>query len=383
MLTGKEICAIAEALGVTAYTGVPDSTLSNFTDVLIADPEQNRKHFIAHNEGGAVAFACGHYLATGTPAMVYLQNSGIGNAVNPIVSLAYQDIYGLPVFYLIGWRGEPGTKDEPQHIFQGKKTLEMLEMLDLPYITVDPNVSFEGLKEQVLSRFKPALESGQSVALVIKKGSISKSVSYSPESSYPLSREDVIKKLLDVAGRSDAIVSTTGKTSREVFEYREATQSGHTQDFLTVGSMGHASVIALGIALNQPERTVWVLDGDGAVIMHMGAMSMVGAYKPQNYIHVVINNEMYESVGVMPTTSQIMNFEALARANGYAEYFFADDAQSLDMVLKKAKTSRGPILLEIKTNHLSRNDLGRPTTTTKENRDKFMAFLRTNSYDSH
>lgn len=378
MLTGKEICAIAEALGITAYTGVPDSTLSNFTDVLIADPEQSRKHFIAHNEGGAVAFACGHYLATGSPAMVYLQNSGIGNAVNPIASLACQDIYELPVFYLIGWRGEPGVKDEPQHMFQGKKTLEMLEMLEIPYIIVDPNTSFEDLKVQVLVRFKSALESGQSAALIIKKGSISKSVFHMPESCYPLSREDAIKKVLDAADRTDAIISTTGKTSREVFEYREATQAGHAQDFLTVGSMGHASAIALGIALNQPERTIWVLDGDGAVIMHMGAMSMVGTYKPSNYIHVVINNEMYESVGVMPTASRTMNFEALARANGYVGYFSAVNAQELEVVLKKAKVSRGPVLLEIKTNHLSRKDLGRPTTTPKENRDAFIACLRKN-----
>lgn len=376
MLDAKDICALGALAGVTAYAGVPDSTLSNFTDYLISEPELSGKHFIAHNEGGAVAIACGHYMATGHPAMVYMQNSGLGNAVNPIASLASPDVYGIPLFYVVGWRGEPGVHDEPQHVFQGKKTLEMLQTLDITYTLIDKDTTFAEAEQAVRERFLPVMAQGRSAALVVKRGALAKTVTYNPESALPLSREEAVQIVLESLGQEDVAVSTTGKTSREVFEYREATGAGHARDFLTVGSMGHAASIALGIAAAWKGGKVWVLDGDGAVIMHMGALATVGSCAPKNYIHVVINNEMYESVGVMPTVSKTVDYRALAKANGYAAWFTASDAEQLRTALRQVREAEGPALLEIRTNHLSRKDLGRPTTTPKENRDAFMAFLQ-------
>ena len=376
MLTPQEICALATKAGVSAFTGVPDSTLSNFTDYLVSDPDLSKRCFIAHNEGGAVAFASGYYLATSQLAMVYMQNSGIGNAVNPIVSLAEREVYGIPIFYIIGWRGEPDVHDEPQHMYQGKITLEMLDMLGIMYMVVDSATTSEDVETEIQKRFIPAIAQAQSVALVMKKGAISKAVTLSPESKYHLSREEAIQIVLNTCEKTDAVISTTGKSSREVFEYRESRSEGHAQDFLMVGSMGHAASLALGISVNHPEKRIWILDGDGAVIMHMGALTMVGYYAPSNYVHVVINNEMYESVGLMPTVSGVIDYCALAKAAGYTAYFLANDADSLKDALMQIKDSRGPILLEIKTSYISRKNLGRPTKSPQENKNTFMAFVQ-------
>ncbi len=242
-----------------------------------------------------MALAAGYYLSTGNIPCVYLQNSGIGNIINPVASLLNDRVYGIPCIFIIGWRGEPGTKDEPQHSFQGQVTLKLLEVMDIAYMVIDKATTERDLADKLVE-FKTLLDSGKSVAFVVKKGALfyDEKVEYKNENT--TRREDIIRRITDIAG-DDIIVSTTGKTSRELFEIREQKGKSHKYDFLTVGSMGHSSSIALGIALNKPNTRVWCIDGDGAALMHMGSMAVIAAKSPKNYIHVVINNCAHESVG--------------------------------------------------------------------------------------
>ena len=359
--------------GVDFFAGVPDSLLRDFCAYLIGhcSPEN---HVIAANEGGAVAIACGHYLATGRAGLVYMQNSGQGNALNPLVSLADKDIYSIPVLLLIGWRGEPGTKDEPQHIKQGKITIPLLDILQIP-CRVLPETDEEA-KSCIGWAVRTMHQMSTPVALIAKKGTFeSYKTSHCNEEPLELTREEAIKAIADSITSSDVLVSTTGKTSRELYEYRDATTGDHSRDFLTVGSMGHASQIALGIALARPERQVYCLDGDGAVIMHMGALAITGSQKVENFRHIIINNGCHDSVGGQPTAGFSISFTEIAKACGYATVLNAQAPDEIERKMKTLKSSKGPSLLEIKVKKGARGDLGRPKTSPKENKACFMEFL--------
>ncbi len=359
--------------GVDFFTGVPDSLLRDFCAYVIDNclPEN---HIISANEGGAVAIACGHYLATSRAGLVYMQNSGQGNTLNPLVSLADTDIYSIPVLLLIGWRGEPGTKDEPQHIKQGKITFPLMDTLGIPCkILPDTNQETKSCIEWAIRTMN---QTSGPVALIVKKGTFeSYELSNSNDDSLELTREEAIKVIAGGLASSDILVSTTGKTSRELYEYRDATTGDHNRDFLTVGSMGHASQIALGIALAKPKRHVYCLDGDGATIMHMGAIAIIGSQKIKNFKHIILNNSSHDSVGGQPTAGFSISLTAIAKACGYVA---ASSTQSLDEIkreMKNLKSSQGPALLEIKVKKGARKDLGRPKTTPKENKTRFMEFL--------
>ena len=366
-----------ETIGIGFYTGVPDSQLKAFCDFLCMEDEGSENHIIAANEGNAVGLAAGYYMATGKIPCVYMQNSGLGNAVNPIVSLINNKVYGIPMVFVIGWRGEPGIKDEPQHVFQGEITLKLLETLGIEYEIIDKDSIVEDLLAST-SRIENLFSDGKSMAYVIKKDAFQ---SYPHKAYYKsqntLVREEVLDQIL-TSSKDDIIVSTTGKTSREVFEIRERRGESHERDFLTVGSMGHSSSIALGIALNTSKR-VWCLDGDGAMLMHMGSMALAGSMKPENFIHVVLNNGAHESVGGMPTVSNKINMGQIALACGYERAFEATGLDELKMALEEIANkgpAAGPVFLEIKIALGSRGDLGRPTSTPKENKKLFMDYIR-------
>ena len=311
--------------GIDFFVGVPDSLLKNFCAVLSARLD-SRHNIIAANEGGAVGLAAGHYLATGRPACVYMQNSGEGNAVNPLASLMDGDVYGLPALLVIGWRGEPGVKDEPQHAKQGKITLSLLDCLDIPYSVLSDD---ESVASDQISDALAVVNAGGVYALVVRKGTFSApeadpaaepSAVDNPSAAMnvpELSRESAIQAVAAALGPQDIVVSTTGMISRELFEYRASAGMGHGHDFLTVGSMGHASQIALGIALERPDRRVCCFDGDGAVLMHMGSMAIVGQSGASNYVHIVFNNGAHDSVGGQPTVGLAVDLCAVARAVGY------------------------------------------------------------------
>lgn len=375
-MDAQHLLSACKNAGIEFFTGVPDSQLKGLCDTLYATfGVEGKEHIVAANEGNAIALCAGHYLATGRPGLCYMQNSGLGNAVNPIASLMDGQVYGLPCLLVIGWRGEPGVHDEPQHVKQGQITLSQLELLDVPYMVLDKSMSDADF-DVAFAGLRVHLDAGRTAALVVKKGGLTCSLKPQYKNSRTLAREEAAAHILRASGEGDVFVSTTGKLSRELFELREAAGQGHEKDFLTVGSMGHASMIALGIALDKPDRRVWCLDGDGAALMHLGAMAVLGRKKPANLLHVVINNAAHETVGGMPVCEGALDLSAAARAMGYPHTFRAEDGASLDAALSAAKECGGLALLEVMCAVGARADLGRPTTTPRQNRDVLMKYLR-------
>jgi len=358
--------------GVDCFAGVPDSLLKNIC-AYITDHFDAAHNIIAANEGAAVGLAAGHYLATGQPACVYMQNSGEGNIINPLASLTDQEVYNIPVLLLIGWRGRPGVHDEPQHVKQGKVTTGLLNVMGVNYEVLSKE---EEKAAKQIEKAAKALVNKEVFALVIEKDTFEDYKLQNVEvNDLTMSREEVIQTVAAALGEKDCIVSTTGMISRELFEYRAAMNQGHERDFLTVGSMGHASQIALGIALAQPERRVWCFDGDGAAIMHMGSMAIVANKAPKNYVHVVFNNGAHDSVGGQPTVGLKIDLPAVAKAVGYKATYSVDSKAELERVLTKVNSFESPALLEIKVKKGNRKDLGRPTTTPIQNKEALMKFL--------
>lgn len=356
------------------FTGVPDSLLKPLSSYLMntygIDPKH---HIIAANEGNAVGLAAGYYLATQKHPVVYLQNSGEGNIINPVASLLNDKVYGIPTIFVVGYRGEPGVHDEPQHVFQGEVTIKLLEDMDIKTFVVSNDTTKEDINN-VMNEFKDLLSKGKQAAFVVKKNALDYDQKVKYINNYSMSREEVIKHIIKVS-KEDPIISTTGKASRELFEARVANGQSHQYDFLTVGSMGHASSIALGVAINKPNKKVWCIDGDGAAIMHMGSLATIGSIKPNNLVHVLINNTAHESVGGMPTVANITNFVDIARACGYENVESVSNYDSLDNELIKAKQSNELSFIEVKCCISARENLGRPTTTSQENKDSFIFFI--------
>lgn len=357
------------------YTGVPDSLLQPLCNYLMKHYGVDKKHHvIGANEGNCVAMAAGYHLATGKYPVVYMQNSGEGNAVNPIASLLNEKVYAIPAIFVVGWRGEPGKKDEPQHIFQGEITRSLLSLLSIESYVVGKETTVTELT-RVRASFEEQLSKGQSVAFVIQKGALTNDEEMVYSNAYHMTREAVVRAVSEVA-KEDPIVSTTGKASRELFEAREARGEGHQYDFLTVGSMGHASSIACAIAAQKPETKIWCVDGDGALIMHMGAMAVVGRLQPDNLVHILINNEAHETVGGLPTAADAVSLSEIAKACGYQVIPKVEEETELLEALKKCRDSRKLTFLEVDCALGARADLGRPTTSARENKEQFMQYLK-------
>lgn len=362
--------------GIGFYTGVPDSQLKGLCDTLYARyGTSGKEHIVAANEGNAIGLCAGHYLATGRPALCYMQNSGLGNAVNPLASLMDGQVYGLPCLLVIGWRGEPSVHDEPQHVKQGEITLGQLELMGIPYFILDKDMD-EAAFLAGFTTLQSAMAEGKVAAMVVRKGALSCSAKPDYRNDRQMTRETAAEVIVREAGERDIFVSTTGKLSRELFEIRERLGQGHEKDFLTVGSMGHASMIALAIALEKPDRRVWCLDGDGAALMHLGALPVIARRSPANMIHVVINNAAHETVGGMPVCEGALDVSAMAQAAGYSTILRADSPQTLADALKSAQGCGQLSLVEVMCANGARADLGRPTTTPQQNRDALMTFIR-------
>lgn len=373
MLSPKIFIESLAAKGIDFFAGVPDSLLKNVC-AFISDTLDDRHNIIAANEGGAIGLAAGHYLATGHIPCVYMQNSGEGNAINPLASLTDREVYNIPVLLVIGWRGEPGVHDEPQHVKQGKVTIPLLDAMGIRNEILSQDE--EDFRRQLDEAVRYLTETGEAFALIVRKNTFEPySLQRNEVNEYPLSREEAIRTVASSLGPKDVIVSTTGMISRELFEYRAAKGQGHERDFLTVGSMGHASQIALGIALERTDRKVWCFDGDGAALMHLGSMAIVADKAPANFVHVVFNNGAHDSVGGQPTVGLKVSLTEIAKAVGYKEAFLATDAEELNAALKRLNDYSGPVLLEVRVHRGNRKDLGRPTTTPVQNRDALMSFL--------
>ena len=372
MIHSQEFHEWLVALGVDFYAGVPDSLLKPVCFYL-AD-HAGDKHVVAANEGAAVALACGYHLATGKVPLVYMQNSGQGNAVNPLLSLADPDVYSIPMLLLIGWRGEPGTKDEPQHVKQGKVTVGMLEAMGIPWRVLEPEPG--AARRSVDELVAIAAAENRPVALLVRKGTFEPyKPKDQPSGDFEMTREEAIEAVAAQLGERDAIVSTTGHISRELYEYRARNGHGHQRDFLTVGAMGHASQIAMGIALAKPDRQVFCLDGDGAMLMHMGGAAIVGAAGVPNFKHVILNNGVHDSVGGMATAGLRVSFTDIAKACGYSEAWRIERSEDLAEKVAELRAMTGPAMLEIMVRKGARADLGRPKTSPIENKRAFTEFL--------
>ncbi len=360
--------------GVGFFTGVPDSLLKGFCAYL-TDHVDEEHHIIAANEGGAVGLAAGYYLSTGKIPLVYMQNSGEGNAINPLLSLADSDVYSIPMILVIGWRGMPGIHDEPQHVKQGKVTLSLLDAMQIPYVVASEEET--EAKRQIRDAVSLALQRKAPFALVIRKNTFS---DYTLEKNEvvpgEMTREEAIEKILLSSSESDAFVCTTGMASRELFELREKHGMSHGKDFLTVGSMGHASQIALGIALQEPKRRIFCIDGDGSLLMHMGSLAIIGSRHPRNLVHVLLNNGAHDSVGGQSTVAREIDFPEIAKACGYAQWYRVSTPTQLESALAKIAKEQTLCFLEIQVKKGARKNLGRPTSSPIENKKAFMEFLQ-------
>ncbi len=357
---------------VEFFIGVPDSKLKPLCNYLINTYGVGNKHYIAVNEGNAVAIAAGYFLSTAKYPCVYMQNSGIGNIINPVLSLTDKNVFGIPIFYLIGWRGEPNTLDEPQHIKQGEVTPSLLKILDIAYEEISHNTT----KEELITKWKSLsknLSKNKSIAFLVRKDALSYDKTLEIKNKDTLIREEALVEILKHS-KGDIIVSTTGKTSREIFEIRENNDDIHDKDFLTVGSMGHASSIALGVSM-ETQKKVWAIDGDGALLMHMGAMAMIGSKAGDNFVHVVINNGAHESVGGQPSIAKSIDLSKIASGCGYKTTWKVETKKQLVAKLKEVDHLKGPIFIEIVVSIGSRPDLGRPNINPNQNKINFMKYI--------
>lgn len=359
--------------GISFYTGVPDSLLKNFLQY-VQDHTAGEQHIITANEGLALALASGYYLQSGKLPLVYLQNSGLGNLVNPLSSLADQEMYGVPMILLIGWRGEPGIPDEPQHRKMGAITVPLLEVLGVPVFKLDQQ-SIDPL-QIVSTAIQTAREKQNPVALLLS-ADIFEKVQYEKTTipaTLSLQRESVIRELIKTLSGDETVICTTGKSGREFDEQNKAAGNKIKKYFLSVGAMGHASHIALGIHLQSPSKTI-LIDGDGALLMHMGALPTISHFANKNFIHLLINNGCHESVGGQPTEAFRVDCTAIARASGYQHTFLIRNEQELNHWLQNSLSSSDTQFVEIRTNAISRPDLGRPAGDPKDWKNDFMSHL--------
>ena len=355
------------------YAGVPDSLLKNIC-AYITDNLPAEQNIIAANEGGAMGIAAGYHLATAKVPVVYMQNSGEGNIINPLASLTDKEVYNIPVLLVIGWRGCPGVKDEPQHVKQGKITTGLLNVMGINYAILSKDEVEAAKQIKIAVDYMKA--TNECYALVIEKDTFdSYKLQNVDMNDFTMTREEAIQKVAANIEDTSCIVSTTGMISRELFEARTAWNQGHERDFLTVGAMGHASQIALGIALQKPKRKVYCFDGDGASLMHMGNMAITASMNCKNYVHVVFNNGAHDSVGGQPTVGLKIDLCGVAKAVGYRATYSVDTMEQLDAILPEVRNTVGPVFLQVCVRRGNRKDLGRPTTTPIQNKEALMDFL--------
>lgn len=362
---------------ISFFSGVPDSLLKDFC-AYVDDEFPPSNHIIAANEGSAIGLAIGHHLSSGKVPLVYLQNSGLGNTVNPLISLASDEVYSIPILLLIGWRGEPGIKDEPQHIHQGRITPSLLEVMDIPYVIIDSNMDKLEVLNLIENQIKNCRNFNKPVCILVRKGTFEtykKKINKSIDFQFELEREEAVQIAAKVCEPNSVIVCTTGMLSRELFEFRANNKLGHGKDFLCVGGMGHASQIATGIAIDQPDRPVYCFDGDGAALMHMGSLAITGTKKLPNFMHLVFNNGCHESVGGQPTVAQKFKLSKVASALGYEFSETVSDEENLKKTIMKAQLNNRSSFIEILVRSGHRSDIGRPTTTPIQNKIALMKSL--------
>lgn len=360
MINPQALVSALTGKGITQFVGVPDSLLKPLVAALNLSPRVSN-HIIVANEGAGIGFAVGVYLEIGKPAAVYFQNSGLGNAVNPLTALAHRDVYGTPMVLIIGWRGEPGRSDEAQHLAQGKITLKLLEVLGIPFVVVDRNS--KSAPEEVSRLVDSMTSSPGPVAIVISSGVFEELRTPSVEEKIlSMTREEALSEALSVIPAGDRVIATTGMLGRELWELRKRRGESVDNDFLVVGGMGHASAIAHGVATANTRATVWCLDGDASLLMHLGTLAVVGDSQPKNFKHLLFNNFSHDSVGGQPTAAKSVDFELLCRSLSYGWVGSASAIGEATTVLENLALTDGPAMAELRVKKGARSDLGRPPT---------------------
>jgi len=355
--------------GVDFFTGIPDSLLKEFIAYLQETVAQ-QQHIITSNEGNAIALAAGYHLRSGKIPLVYMQNSGLGNAVNPLLSLCDKEIYSIPMIILIGWRGMPGVKDAIQHVKDGRIQEKFLEVLEIPYAILSGESSYEEVISRAVATTK---KDNHPFAILVEPETFDKfDASSKNDLENYISREEALEAILDINHDNHLIISTTGKTSREVHEIQSRNNRDLSKNFLMIGAMGHCSSFALGVTNANPDKRVVCIDGDGSLIMHMGALAIIGVQKPKHFRHIVINNGAHESVGGQPTVGLNIDICSIAKACGYSTTFKAEKVAEIKEALKQMENIDGPTMLEIKVKVGSRKDLGRPSSKPTDDKIAFM-----------
>lgn len=360
--------------GIVFFAGVPDSLLKDIC-AYIADNASPENHIITANEGSAIALGAGYHLATNKVPLIYMQNSGVGNAVNPLLSLADREVYSIPMMLLIGWRGEPGVKDEPQHIKQGRVLTDILESIEMPYFVIDCDSDYEQVIESAHGK---CLELMAPVAILVRKNTFAPyKLCNDVATNYEMSREEALSNVLKHIPDNSVVVSTTGMLSRELFEIRESKNQSHQTDFLTVGSMGHTLQIAIGIALGSPDKMVYCLDGDGSAIMHLGNYAVAGSLNLANLRIILFNNGAHDSVGGQLTVGNQIIFGNIVKASNIKDFgTVRRKSEITEDLISDFRKSEKISFLEIKIKKGARNDLGRPKTTPIENKEALQLFLQ-------
>jgi len=354
MVNQEQLFKSLEEQGIDFFTGIPDSLLNDFC-LYLCHHYSNDRHIMAANEGNAIAIAAGHYLATGKTPVVYMQNSGIGNATNPLLSLAHESVYGIPMILVIGWRGDPAIKDHAQHKKQGELTPVLMKDMDIPYEILDND-------ETVLEKFKwaanKAKEISSPVALIAKKGILTQKEKHQeyPEGTL-MNREEAISAVIDIFGSNAIYLATTGRATRELHEQLKLHGIAAGHEFLNVGSMGHVSSVALGMAMAQPDKKIIIFDGDAAAVMHMGSLATIGRYQPKNLIHIVLNNGVNESVGGQPSAGQVINLTSIANACGYATSIYVEKSRDLKTGIDLLADSGKPVFIDVHVRQGIRKDM--------------------------
>ena len=362
-----------DKLGVKFFTGVPDSLLNDFCLYLVNNIPDGR-HVMAANEGNAIAIAAGNYMATGNIPVVYMQNSGIGNATNPLLSLTHDCVYGIPMILVIGWRGDPSINDHAQHKKQGELTPVLMSDMDIPYEILDAD-------DTVIDKFtwavNKAKEISAPVALIAKKAILTqKEKKQTYADSKLMNREEAVAAVVDVIGEDAIYLGTTGRATREVHEQLIAHGIGEGHEWQNVGSMGHVSSVGLGLALARPDKRIVVFDGDAAAVMHMGALATNCRYKAGNMLHIVLNNGVNESVGGQPSAGYLIDLTTIAKACGYRTVGHpVETKEELQQIVRENHSGEMPLFIDVHVRQGIRSDMPKLNIDHKAQKETLMKNL--------
>ena len=344
---------------INFFTGIPDSILIELSRFL--QNKNKRKHIRATSEGSAISIGIGHYLSTKQVPCIYMQNSGLSNALNPLISITSKKVYNIPLVLIIGWRGSPRVKDEPQHNVKGKITESILKLLNIKYTIVRSGNDLSQFNKIV----KNAKKNNNIAACLIEQGTIKKiKKTYNKKNFYKLNKELFLKTLLETLEKNSKVISSTGYNSRELMYLRNKYKLINTKDFYMVGGMGHTASVALGYSLSTKKKTICI-DGDGSFLMHLGSIKTAGTFANNNFKYILLNNNSHDSVGGQNTYANNIDFEKLSKSLGFKKFYKIKNNKNLKQNIKRFLKGNNLNFLEVKITNSKIKNLPRPNDLIK------------------